>query len=76
MNNIDFIGGASKIKIPQGFFDIPDECIVKEGDKIAMLSITDIAKKTHSLSWIKPDSTEIGKLKKYAGRVVIRQIQN
>lgn len=71
MDNIELVGG---VKIPQGWYDIPDECLVKKDDKIAMVSIQNLAKKEHTVTWLSPDETEVGKVKRFSGRVVIRQV--
>jgi hypothetical protein len=70
------------VSIPEGYFDIPDDCIVKEGDQVAAVSFGReepennkvFGKLVGKISWLKVDAAEIGKIKKYTGKIVIRKI--
>lgn len=73
-SNIQHIG-ATNIAIPKGFHNIDCYCDskVKENDQVAFVSITNLAKKEFTVTWLKVDATEIGKERKYAGGIVIRK---
>lgn len=60
------------VQIPDGHYDIPPECIVKDGDRVA--NVTYGHNNTHKVMWMKVDHNEIGKTKQIAGVIVIRKI--
>ena len=69
VNGIDVV-------VPEGYFDIPSDCITKAGDQVAHVSRDcqgEYGKRTHRTSWMKVDESETGVLKKYAGHCVIRK---
>lgn len=67
MNNM--LNGLD-VPIPDGWMNIPEYWTVKAGDKVAMVAST----RDHTLAWLTVDETEIGKVKKFAGKIVIRLI--
>ena len=72
MTNLDLIGGASKVPLPEGFFIIHEDAIVQKGDRICHVSAT------HSvpaeISWLNPDNTEIGHRAGMVGNLIIRKM--
>jgi len=68
--------------LPDGYYEIEEENIVKKDDQVAHV-VKKFCGKTDThlniylpeLSWLKVSDDEIGKLKKFAGNVVIRKIQ-
>jgi hypothetical protein len=75
MTNIDIIGiDKILLEIPTNkkYRLLNEQETVKENDLIAMVSITSLHKKTFQVTWHKPET--IGELKKFSGKVVIREI--
>ncbi len=70
------------VPIPDGYYDIPEECIVKPGDRIAHVNFTRrkpsenpiIGELYPVIHWMEADHKEIGLIKKYSGKIVIRKI--
>ena len=70
MTNIDTVG-RENIPFPPGYHEIAEDYLVREGDKICAVSIERRGK--HTVHWLSPDKTEIGKPKRFAGQIVLRK---
>ena len=73
LNGLDF-------EIPEGYRNIDEENLVQKGDRVAAVVCTYAGKDEKllnlyppQLSWLQVDESEIGKIKKYCGKVVIRK---